>query len=267
MTFVAYRNEVYPSRYEVFFEKHAIIYVLEGEKRFIHPNHEVYLKKGDILFIKRGFYFMSESIHDAYKSLVFFFDEKLLKEFVGQNFEIFEGINATNTAPHQANIDGLLSFHAQASFERFVDSIFPYFKVQSLHKTHFLRLKFQELLLHLLEADTQLLLRDSLFKIFQNPKTDLGYLMNKYALKPLKMNELAKLSGRSLSAFKRDFEEQFQTSPALWLKQKRLDYAKLCLDTTTQSVSEVSLEIGYESVSHFIKAYKEKYGHTPRKSP
>ena len=34
MTFVAYRNNIYPSRNEIFFEEHAIIYVLEGEKRF-----------------------------------------------------------------------------------------------------------------------------------------------------------------------------------------------------------------------------------------
>ena len=89
MTFVAYRNEVYPSRYEVFFEEHAVIVVLEGEKKFSSPTQEVHVEKGDILFIQRGFYLMSESINESYKSLVFFFDEKLLKEFVNLHPELF----------------------------------------------------------------------------------------------------------------------------------------------------------------------------------
>jgi AraC-like DNA-binding protein len=261
MTFVAYRNEVYPSRYEVFFEEHAIIYVLEGEKKFISPDQEVHVCKGDVLFVQRGFYLMSESINDAYKSLVFFFDEQLLNEFVSLHRSLFDTVSFDQLLPTQP----ILSFHAQAPFERFVDSIFPYFRHQSPLKTHFLRLKFQELLLHLLEADPHFLLRQSLFTLFQNPKADLDFLMNSYALKPLTLNELARLSGRSLSAFKRDFFVLFRTSPAFWLKQKRLAYAHLLLETSAKTVAEVSMEIGYESVSHFIRAFKEKYGVTPKK--
>ena len=53
MTFVAYRNEVYPSKYDVFFEEHAVIVVLEGDKKFTSPTQEVHVSKGDILFIQR----------------------------------------------------------------------------------------------------------------------------------------------------------------------------------------------------------------------
>ncbi len=109
MTFVAYRNEVYPSRYEVFFEEHAVIVVLEGEKKFSSTTQEVRVEKGDILFVQRGFYLMSESIHEAYKSLVFFFDEKLLKEFVGLHGELFEGRSEPGRYP-PANADSALAF-------------------------------------------------------------------------------------------------------------------------------------------------------------
>ena len=88
--------------------------------------------------------------------------------------------------------------------------------------------------------------------------------MTSYSLKPLTLNELARLSGRSLSAFKRDFQHEFKTSPALWIKQQRLEHADFLLRTTEKNVSEISAEIGYESVSHFIKSYKEKYGFTPK---
>ncbi len=42
-------------------------------------------------------------------------------------------------------------------------------------------------------------------------------------------------------------------------------YTSFLLRNTTKNVSEVSMEIGYESVSHFIKAYKQQYGTTPKR--
>ncbi|TKT91293.1 helix-turn-helix transcriptional regulator [Dyadobacter frigoris] len=260
MTFVAYRNEVYPSRYEVFFEEHAVIVVLEGEKKFSSPTQEVYVEKGDILFIQRGFYLMSESINESYKSLVFFFDEKLLKEFVNLHPELFNPEEATTTLENP-----ILPLKSDENFEKFIQSVFPYFKSRTELKNHFLRLKFQELLLHLLELDSSKQLRAVLYSLFIGEKVDLSFLMNSYYLKPLTLNELARLSGRSLSAFKRDFQDEFKTSPALWLKNKRLDYADFLLRNNTKNVTEISTEIGYESVSHFIKMYKEKFGVTPKK--
>nr|WP_221307536.1 response regulator transcription factor [Rhabdobacter roseus] len=259
MTFVAYRNEVYPSRYEVFFEEHAVIVVLEGEKKFSSPTQEVRVEKGDILFIQRGFYLMSESIHEAYKSLVFFFDEKLLKEFVGLHTALFEG-EQKMPSPRSP----ILLLKATDTFSQFVSSVFPYFRSATPLKNHFLRLKFQELLLHLLEIDASGRLQSILLSLHQGQKADLAFLMNSYYLKPLTLNELARLSGRSLSAFKRDFQQELRTSPALWIKNKRLEYADFLLRTSPKNVTEISTEIGYESVSHFIKSYKEKYGHTPK---
>ena len=260
MTFVAYRNEVYPSKYDVFFEEHAVIVVLEGDKKFTSPTQEVHVVKGDILFIQRGFYLMSESINESYKSLVFFFDEKLLKEFVGLHPELFEVGESTAILENP-----ILLLKADDNFEKFIQSVFPYFRSRTALKNHFLRLKFQELLLHLLELDSSKQLRAVLYSLYIGEKMDLSFLMNSYYLKPLTLNELARLSGRSLSAFKRDFQEEFKTSPALWLKNKRLDYADFLLRNNTKNVTEISTEIGYESVSHFIKMYKEKFGVTPKK--
>ncbi|OJV18588.1 MAG: AraC family transcriptional regulator [Dyadobacter sp. 50-39] len=260
MTFVAYRNEVYPSKYDVFFEEHAVIVVLEGEKKFTSPTQEVHVEKGDILFIQRGFYLMSESIHEAYKSLVFFFDEKLLKEFVGLHPELFDAQKDAEAVEYP-----ILLLKSDDNFEKFIQSVFPYFRSRTELKNHFLRLKFQELLLHLMELDNSSQLRGILYSLYKGEKVDLSFLMNSYYLKPLTLNELARLSGRSLSAFKRDFQDEFNTSPALWLKNKRLDYADFLLRNSTKNVSEISTEIGYESVSHFIKTYKEKYGTTPKR--
>ncbi|SOE21639.1 Helix-turn-helix domain-containing protein [Spirosomataceae bacterium TFI 002] len=258
LTFVAYRSDFYPSRNEVFFEENAVIYVLEGKKRFSNPLEEVNVSKGDVVFIRRGFYLMSESIDESYKSLVFFFDEKLIKDFVNQHLELFE-----KARKEQAST--LLVLHGDETFGKFIASIFPYFKSKTKFLNHFLKLKLQELLLHLLAFDNSKHLLNVLKTIYLGEKEDLKYLMNNYYLKPLSMDELAKLSGRSLSTFKRDFKEQFSTSPATWIRNKRLDQAAFLLKNQSKSVAEVSEEIGFDSVSHFIKAFKERFGKTPSK--
>jgi AraC-like DNA-binding protein len=258
MTFVAYRNNIYPSRNEIFFEEHAIVYVLEGEKRFVSPTQDVYVKKGQILFFQRGCYFMNESIDVNYRSLVFFFPEKLLKEFVAQNLSLFEDYT-------QSSFEQILSLESNSGFDIFVDSLIPFFSTRTNLLNQFLKLKFDELMLHLLDLDRSNQFRITLFNIYQGQKVDLSFFLENYYLKPLSINELARISGRSLSAFKRDFELQFNTSPAVWIKNKRLEYAFFLLQNSQKNVSEISLEIGYESVSHFIKAFKEKYGFTPNK--
>lgn len=259
MTFVAYRSDVYPERNEVFFEEHAVIVVLEGEKKFSSPTQELHVNKGQILFFQRGCYSMNESIDANYKSLVFFVNEKSLKEFVSQHMSLFQ---ASQTA---LPADPILSLTSSPTFATFINSLLPFFGAKSPFLNELLRLKSQELLLHLLELDTADHLRAILWHIYQGQKTDLDYLMSTYLLKPLSMHELARLSSRSLSAFKRDFEAHFHTSPGQWIRRKRLEHAHFLLRNTDKNVSEVSLEIGYESVSHFIKAYKQQYGATPKR--
>lgn len=259
-TFVAYRSDIYPAKNDVFFEENAVIYVLEGEKKFNNTHHEVHVKKGDVLFVRRGFYLMSESINASYKSLVFFFDEKLLKEFVSINERIFE-----DTVPQVSPVDALIMLETSDKFEQFIKTVLPYFENENPQfLNQFLRLKYQELLLHLITFDNDGQLKKLLKFISEGQKADLRYLMNNYYLKPLTLNELARLSGRSLSSFKRAFQEEFSSSPAAWIKKKRLEHAVFLLKNTEKNISEISLEIGYESVSHFIKAFKEKFGVTPK---
>ena len=258
MTFVAYRNQDPPLKNEVFFEEHAVIFVLEGEKKFVSATQTIHVRKGNIVFIRRGYYVMQETIDTNYRSLVFFFNEKLLKEFVGQHLGLFE-----NTLLRNEENSTLLVFETTESLEKFTESIFPYFTLETQYLNHFLGLKLQELLLHILEIDVSGQFKSILFSLYKGEKVDLEYLMQSYYLKLLSLEELSRLSGRSLSAFKRDFQEKFNTSPALWIKNKRLEYAGLQLENTDKNVSEISMEIGYESISHFIKAFKEKFGQTP----
>ncbi|MBQ0788265.1 MAG: alpha/beta fold hydrolase [Oceanihabitans sp.] len=79
----------------------------------------------------------------------------------------------------------------------------------------------------------------------------------------LKIEAFAKLCGRSLSVFKRDFKSQFNTTPYRWLKAKRLEYATLLLHENDLNINQVCYESGFKNNSHFIKVFKEKYHTSP----
>jgi AraC-like DNA-binding protein len=78
------------------------------------------------------------------------------------------------------------------------------------------------------------------------------------------LNDYALLSGRSLSTFHRDFKRYNDITPKQYLLDLKLEYACDQLKNSDKPVSEISYDIGYENVSHFIKAFKKKYNTTPK---
>ena len=79
----------------------------------------------------------------------------------------------------------------------------------------------------------------------------------------LKLGEFARLSNRSLSAFKRDFRKEFKVSPGKWLLEKRLHHARHLLSNSGKTVSEAAFESGFENPSHFSRVFHEQFGLAP----
>lgn len=88
------------------------------------------------------------------------------------------------------------------------------------------------------------------------------FMQNNYS-KNLNVQDYALLTGRSISTFIREFKITYNTTPKKWLISQRLKKSHLLLKHANYSVTEAAIEVGYENVSHFIKAYKIRYGYTP----
>lgn len=99
--------------------------------------------------------------------------------------------------------------------------------------------------------------------IRQYTKTDIEKTMLNNFQYNLKIEDFAKLCGRSLSVFKRDFNHLFNTTPYKWIKAKRLEYAKELLMESDLNVNQICFESGFINNSHFIKSFKEKFNLPP----
>jgi len=81
---------------------------------------------------------------------------------------------------------------------------------------------------------------------------------------PDALQGITRCLGCSVRQSQRIFRVAVGCSPSEYLTELRLKQAALLLTTTSLSVSEVALEVGYMSLSHFAKAFRLRFGSTPR---
>lgn len=82
---------------------------------------------------------------------------------------------------------------------------------------------------------------------------------------PPGLQELADNVGLTLKKLKTGFKQIYGDSVYGFLFDYKLEYARKLLDSGTYNVNEVGLKIGYSTSSHFIAAFKKKFGTTPKK--
>ncbi|MGN6566340.1 MAG: helix-turn-helix domain-containing protein, partial [Flavipsychrobacter sp.] len=142
----------------------------------------------------------------------------------------------------------------------FFQSLKPYYKHGKI-KEPFADVKREELILILLQKQPDL--SDVLFDFGIPQKINLEEFMNRNFKFNVSVQRFAFLTGRSLSAFKRDFNAIFNDTPTHWLVKKRLEEAHFLLEKKKQKPSDIYLDLGFETLSHFSFAFKKKFGKTP----
>ncbi|RZN84587.1 MAG: AraC family transcriptional regulator [Winogradskyella sp.] len=82
---------------------------------------------------------------------------------------------------------------------------------------------------------------------------------------PPTLQELADTIGLSLKKLKEGFKQIYGDSVFSFLFDYKMEVARKLLESGDYNVNEVGLKVGYSTASHFIAAFKKKYGTTPKK--
>ena len=80
---------------------------------------------------------------------------------------------------------------------------------------------------------------------------------------PFPLSALASLSGYSLSRFKMRFREETGQTPALYISALRVERAKLELESTDQSITDIAYNLGWSSGNYFCTVFKKLTGMSP----
>ena len=82
---------------------------------------------------------------------------------------------------------------------------------------------------------------------------------------PPTLQELSEEISLPLKKLKEGFKQIYGDSVFSFLLDYKMEVARKLLETGGNNVNEVGLKVGYSTSSHFIAAFKKKYGITPKK--
>ncbi|WP_118974916.1 helix-turn-helix domain-containing protein [Taibaiella koreensis] len=244
--------------YEQFIPEHILAYQVSGETHIFHQQGTFVLRKNQILLARKNQFAKSlkmPATDPEYKAVSIILRSEDLRRFAAVN-------NIIPDKRYSGKYNMVLK--ADMYLKSYFQSLVPFLEQPQRSNRKLAIAKVNEaieLLLHT-HPDLNVFLFD-----FNEPyKINLETFMLKHFRYNAPIESFAKLTGRSLAGFKRDFVKQFKTPPAKWLKEKRLEEAFYLIHRKDKKPADIYLDLGFENLSHFYTCFKKKYGLTPTES-
>lgn len=239
-------------------EQGYFVYVLEGTKIWHVPGRSFELKQGECLFVKKGAHIIEQVFDSRFCLVVFFVSDR----FIIDTFSTLHPLPSSEGPISEMPV--ITQVYADNSLHAFFNSVLTYFVDGQQVNKPLLELKFKELILNVAGNPRNKELITYFHSLLEHNQADMmKRIMEENFRYNLHIEDFARLCGRSLSAFKRDFETTFQTTPGRWLLARRLQHADILLRTSGQSISEIAFDSGFENTSHFSRAFKQYFGYPP----
>jgi AraC-like DNA-binding protein len=241
---------------DVWSQLNYIAYVIDGRKIWHTANGSYDLHKGTCLFVRKGASIVEQFFEPDFCTIMFFVSDEFIYNVLKNKFQL------TKTSSRM--FDPVISIKKDEQLEAFFHSMMTYFTSSKTPDKNLLELKFKELILSVADNPLNADIISFFHSLVNEPQTvSLKRVMNDNYCFNLKLEEFAQLSNRSLSAFKRDFQKLYKTTPGKWLTEQRLLHAKNLLSNAGKSISEAAFESGFENPSHFSRSFKERFGVAP----
>ena len=241
---------------EPFVPENLLAYQISGETHVYHQGGIIVLKKDQLLLARKNQLANSIKIPATdreYKVISLIFSKVRLQQYALTN---------SIRCDQKYQGDGMLLLESDKYFSTYFLSLLPYVEQSRPLNEKLARIKISEAIELILQQDPGL--KNILFDFSEPGKIDLDEFMQNNFQYNTSIETFAKLTGRSLAGFKRDFMKTFNMSPRKWLMEKRLSEAYHLIKQKKQNPTEVYLDLGFENLTHFYRAFKQKFGATPK---
>jgi len=242
---------------EILSTQNCFVYVIEGKKIWHVPNKSFELTEGRCIFVKKGAHIVEQFFDARFCNVLFFISDEFIIETL---------MSQSRPKTTDSNVSGcpICEVDTDDSLQAFFSSVIPYFLNHHNVNLALLELKFKELLLNVVSNPENSEVTTYFYSLLSDSHAEkTRKIMEENFLYNLRLEEFARLCGRSVSTFKRDFREHLHTTPGRWLLDRRLHHAQILINTTDKSMSEIAYESGFENASHFNRAFKQRLGITP----
>ncbi len=252
---ILYSCTAEPKRgHEPFVEDHALSYIVSGEMHYHTSNGMIVFPKGSLGFVRRNQLVRPVKLPDADKP---FISINIL--FMQDTLQLYSRKNDVKATGVYTD-DSIIHLPGDPFLKGYFDSLSPYFEEPAQMTEALATIKTAEAIELLLRNP---LMKNALFDFNEPFKIDLEAFMNRNFVYNVPLVQFARLTGRSLSTFRRDFIKVFSIPPEKWLQKRRLEQAHFLITKRKQRPSDVYLEVRFENLSHFSTSFKEFFGYSP----
>jgi AraC-like DNA-binding protein len=248
------------------FDRYAIGYVLRGRKYIYSGSTALPVSGGEMFYLDAGHHY-TEEIPDGdrpFEQLVFYFTP----DQMGRTLSMLSGGLGMEIEGHEVcdNCRGrrYIVYPAWRQARGFFLSLNQYLRdgggltggeaVESLKMLE---------LVSLIVANRDCCLLNRLLDHSDQLTGSFEQIVHANIFSSISTEELAALTNRSLTSFKKEFRRRFFESPHQWVIRQRLMHARMQLISTSKPIAEIGAECMFPNTSHFIKLFKKEYGYTP----
>jgi len=233
-----------------------LFYVVDGFKIW-HTAHGSYeIGKDSCVFVRKGGFILEQILNTGFCVVLFFIPDEFICETLKAKTKPLQ--------QHSGTHEPLIMLKSSETLAGFFMSMSYYFSDTAEPDAALLQLKFRELILAIADNPDNRELLAYFCALMHEPKSaSLQRVMEDNFCFNLQLEQYAKLSNRSLSAFKRDFQKQYDCSPGKWLLERRLTHSTGLLRNFGKTIADAAFESGFENVSHFSRAFKKRFGTSP----
>lgn len=242
---------------EEYIAEHMLCHVLQGETHLLEATSERILHAGETFLLQRNHLVKCGRHPLPGKTSYQVISCILSKEFL-QAYALKHMLTRTATTVVHPPV---LALSIRPPLKGLFQSLLPYMEAGQTLSDAMMQHKREEAVLALLEQDATL--EQWLFDFTEPGKTDLQAFMQRNYMFNVPMTKFAELTGRSLSTFQRDFQKLFGVTATTWLLKRRLQAAHEALAIHHRKPVDIYLEVGFEDISHFSRAFKNEFGYTP----
>lgn len=213
----------------------------------VNPEQSLLIKKGNCLWTE----ILDQD--NVYYCKLFFFSEKRLKDFLAKH--VVEKPSEAKEIPY-------FIIENDTYINSYLNSLNTISSAPPIFMENLLSVKFEEIMLYLWNKYGKRF-EVYLYSLISKNHSTFKKVVESNVHSNLKLEEIAFLCNMSLSTFKRYFLNEYRVSPGKWLQDKRLQKAKDLLESGNLKSSDIYLEVGYNNLSNFSIAFKNKFGMSP----
>lgn len=239
----------------------CFLYMMEGQINYKSENQSVSIPQNDAVLLKCGNYFSqikNDKSVTPHQIIIVHFHPKILKSIYKSDLpKIFQ-----NPSFVDDKID-LSILNNDFLIQKYIESLLFYFDNPTLVNEDILVLKFKEIILLLCQTKNAPTIQQILSQLFSPTSFTFKQIIESNIYASFSLEDFAKLTNLSLSSFKREFNKNYQDTPANYIRVRKLEKSAELLALSEERITDIAFDCGFNDLANFSHLFTEKYNCSP----